>query len=170
MEVSEREKSVCFTGHRPDQLQGIRVDDLRLELQTAIQEAIDAGYETFYCGMAMGTDILAGEITVSLREQYPWVKLIAVVPFPEQSKDWPEEWETRYRALLQKCDDAVVLLPRAKRGGYYLRNRFMVDRSQLLIGVYNGTSRGGTAYTIRYAKQQGLELRLLLPRNFRAKR
>ena len=167
MESASREKSACFTGHRPDQLRGVAADDLRLELQNLIESAVQEGYTTFYCGMAMGTDILAGELAAALREQYPWVRLVAVVPFPEQSRGWPAEWKERYQALLQKCDDAVVLLPRSRPGGYHLRNRYMVDRSALLIGVYNGAPKGGTAYTVTYAQKKGLEIRLLRPKSCR---
>ena len=68
MESASREKSACFTGHRPDQLRGVAADDLRLELQNLIESAVQEGYTTFYCGMAMGTDILAGELAAALRE------------------------------------------------------------------------------------------------------
>lgn len=167
METDPRKTSACFTGHRPDQLKGVSADELRLELQNRIEAAIEEGYTTFYCGMAMGTDILAGELTAALREQYPWVRLVAAIPFPEQSRRWPERWKARYTALLQKCDDAVMLLPRSRIGGYHLRNRYMVDRSSLLIGVYNGAPKGGTAYTVGYARRRGLALWLLRPEDYR---
>jgi uncharacterized phage-like protein YoqJ len=162
-----RAHGVCFTGHRPNQLHRIRLEDLRLDLSAAIVEAIDRGFDTFYCGMAQGSDILAGELTVSLRQQYPWIRLIAVVPFPEQTDGWSPEWTRRYSMLLQKADEVRILLPQMKRGGYFLRDRYMVDRASLLIGIYAGTPRGGTAYTLRYAQQQGLELKLLTPQDYR---
>ena len=37
------------------------------------------------------------------------------------------------------------------------RNRYMVDRSSLLIAVYDGTP-SGTAATVRRAEQQGIEV------------
>ena len=40
MESASREKSACFTGHRPDQLRGVAADDLRLELQNLIESEI----------------------------------------------------------------------------------------------------------------------------------
>ena len=45
------------------------------------------------------------------------------------------------------------------------RNRYMVDRSSLLLACYNGTP-GGTMSTILYAERQGLEvLQIPIPSN-----
>ena len=38
---------------------------------------------------------------------------------------------------------------------FMTRNRWMVDRSALVIAYYNGAS-GGTKNTIEYARQQGV--------------
>ena len=164
---ADRARSVCVTGHRPWMLHNCRLDDLRLALQNAIQEAIEAGYKWFYCGMAMGSDILAGELVVSIREQFPWIRLVCVRPFPGQTDNWPEEWQVRYQRLLDKADQQIVLIPSAVSGGYLVRDRYMVDLCSLLIGVYNGAPRGGTAYTVRYARSQGLKVRLFAPGAYR---
>ena len=41
------------------------------------------------------------------------------------------------------------------------RNRFMVDRSQLVIAVYDGRAGGGTARTLAYARKTGRKARVL---------
>ncbi len=161
--INRREKSVCFTGHRPQTIRKIQIDDLRLDLSQAIQDAILNGYEDFYCGMAMGSDIIAGELVASLREQYPWIRLLCTIPFPQQSSGWPSQWQKRYQALLRRADETTILYPGYFRGGYLARDRYMVDHSSLLIGVYNGSYRGGTAYTVRYAQKQGLKIQILQP-------
>ena len=147
-EEEHKGKSVCFTGHRPQSLGKVKLDDLRLELSLLIQDAIEDGYDTFYCGMAMGTDIIAGELTA-------------------ETQSWPGEWVTRYRHLMQRADETVILYPGYCKGGFLERDQYMVDRSGLLIGVYNGSSRGGTAYTVRYARKKGLEVKLLRPEEYK---
>ena len=164
--LPEIARSACFTGHRPSQLKRVDEDLIRLVLQNTIEEAIDAGYMTFYCGMAMGTDIVAGELTAALRAFYPWVRLVAVVPFAGQADGWPEPWAERSRWLLYKADEQVTLLPAYQRGVYQLRNRYMVDRAGRVIAIYNGACRGGTAQTIRYAEKLGRELVILRPKDF----
>ena len=160
------EKSVCFTGHRPSRLMRVDADYFRLTLQNTIEEAIDAGYDTFYCGMAMGMDIVAGELTAALRQFYPWVRLVAVVPFPGQTDGWPAYWAERHRWLLNKADERAAPVPAYRGGVYQLRNRYMVDHAGRVIAVYNGSARGGTAQTIRYAQKLGREITILRPQDF----
>ena len=163
----EQGYALCFTGHRPDKLGTRRdEDELRLQLHMRIVQAISEGFTDFYCGMAMGTDILAGELVIALQRQYPELRLIAVLPFPEQSRNWPKNWKRRWSALLYQADEQVVLYPSYRQGCYHARNRYMVDRAQRVIAVYNG-SPGGTRMTVEYARKKGVPVDLIVPQTSR---
>ena len=41
--------------------------------------------------------------------------------------------------------------------------RLMVDNADTLIAIYNGDSKGGTAYTVRYAQEGGKEIVIFNP-------
>ncbi|MCI8601083.1 MAG: DUF1273 domain-containing protein [Oscillospiraceae bacterium] len=156
---------VCFTGHRPGRL-GLskqNEDELRFRLHQHIVKAVDEGFCNFYCGMAMGADIIAGELTAALREQFPELRLIAVVPFAGQCSRWPESWQRRWRALLSRADEQVILSPTYQQGCFQTRNRYMVDRAQRVIAVYDGSQKGGTFSTICYARKQGREIETVAP-------
>ncbi len=43
------------------------------------------------------------------------------------------------------------------------RDRFLVKKSDYLLAVYNGEQRGGTAATVRYAKNLGRKIILIDP-------
>lgn len=43
------------------------------------------------------------------------------------------------------------------------RNRFLVEYASILLAVYNGERRGGTAATMRYAQKVGRETILIDP-------
>ena len=43
------------------------------------------------------------------------------------------------------------------------RNQRLVDSAVLLIAVYNGEKRGGTAATVRYAQKAGREIIYINP-------
>lgn len=43
------------------------------------------------------------------------------------------------------------------------RNRFLVDHANILLAVYNGERRGGTAATVRYAQKMGREIIMIDP-------
>ena len=47
------------------------------------------------------------------------------------------------------------------------RNRWMVDRSGILLAVYDGSAGGGTAATVRYAQSKQREIWLLDPDTLR---
>ena len=155
--------SCCFTGHRPSKLPwGYREEDLRcLDLKMDIVQALVAlyerGYRHFLCGMAEGCDLYFAESVLLLREVHPDVSLEAAVPFRAQAEHWTAAQRERYQDLLTRCDTVTVLQEDYKPGCMMARNRYMVNRSSLLLACYNGEA-GGTRSTILYAREQGLEI------------
>ncbi len=166
--MNSREKSVCFTGHRPEKIcepfsETAPISlDIRRQLHQRILQAIDDGYTTFLCGMAQGVDLWAGEIVLSLQESIRYLELIAVLPYSASVKNWPLPWRNRYQQILKFCNETIVICPEYRRDCFHLRNRYMVEHTNRLIGVWREGSPGGTQYTIKYAKEQKLELDLIL--------
>ena len=159
-------KTIAFTGHRPETLNLTedQYDDLQLRLWKEIYARMEQGYDTFLCGAARGTDIMCGEIVLAEKETaHPNVKLICAIPFREQARRWEILWRMRHYELLRGADKVVLLCDSYQRGCYHLRNRYMVDNADLLIAVYNGSPKGGTAYTINYARKQGKDIIIINP-------
>lgn len=159
-------KTVAFTGHRPEKIRdggnenSANVLQIKTELRRLILEKINAGCTCFLSGMAMGTDLWAAEIVLSLKQEYPHITLIAAVPFPEQADDFPRRWKERYAAALSRCDEIVTVSPQKQTGGFMRRNKWMIDHSAHLIGVYNGC-RGGSMQTINMALLNGSDIKLI---------
>lgn len=65
----EREKSIAFTGHRIIPL--VRQEDVRVRLTAAVAFACESGMTYFYCGMALGIDMMASEVVLSLKAKFP---------------------------------------------------------------------------------------------------
>ena len=86
-ELELRQHRCCFTGHRMQKLNRSE-EAIRRDLEASIRMAIAGGYTTFITGMAYGVDIIAGEVVLSLKKQYPGLKLIAVVPFQGVEARW----------------------------------------------------------------------------------
>ena len=42
------------------------------------------------------------------------------------------------------------------------RNRALLEGAALVIACYNGQEKGGTAYTVRYARHRGVPVRNVL--------
>ena len=141
---TNRETTVCFTGHRT--YDGNR----NAELERAIRELYALGYRTFLGGMAMGFDIEAAEVALSLREELPGLRVVAVVPFRDMQRGFSESWRRRFEAVVAAADDSVVLAPCYSRSVYTVRNNYLVDNSSACIAYFDG-SKGGTAYTVTRA-------------------
>jgi uncharacterized phage-like protein YoqJ len=153
-------RSACFSGHRPQKLK--QIDWVTKQIRTAIEHAVLSGVQVFYSGMAQGVDIIAGEQVLLLKQKYPNIRLVAVVPFPKQAYYWENEWITRYNRLLGKADERICLEHTYSDGVFFRRNRYLVEQSDLLIAVCRqGDHQSGTAYTIRYAKKRGIPVDLI---------
>lgn len=122
-------------------------------LERAMRALIGKGADTFLCGMAMGFDALCCETALRLKREYP-LKVVACVPCGDQSSRYPAREKNRYEKLLAACDERVVLHETYVEGCMFERNRYMVDRCDILL-AYLESERGGTYYTVNYAKKRG---------------
>lgn len=156
------EITCCFSGHRPPRLPwGGQESDprclaLKDRLAQALTEAYSEGYRHFLCGMAQGTDLYFCQAVLDLRQRHPEVTLEAAVPFTGQADRWPAADRQRRQALLDQCDLETVVQHTYSPGCMNRRNRYMVDRSSLLIAVYDGIPQGGTLNTLAYAMRKGV--------------
>ena len=161
----------CFTGHRPESLKWLmnendnRVTELKSVLSRVIDTAIADGYTDFYCGMARGIDTFAAEILIEKMKDNPHINLHAALPCPEQQLGWTEKEKERFNNILHYAKTKTVISPMYTETCMLSRNRFMVDNSKRVIAVWNGFFRGGTAYTVRYAKKEGKEIYLIRPKD-----
>ena len=87
-ELPENIRRVAFTGHRDLKKYP---DFSALKLYEAAEKCILRGAKEFYCGMARGFDLLAGECVLSLKKLYPDIKLVAYIPFETQYETMTDE-------------------------------------------------------------------------------
>ena len=152
----DRSIVACFSGHRrlpPN------CGELKAELKKAIIGLIERGVVFFGAGGAWGFDMLAEETVLELRAEFPHIKLVLVLPCPpeQQTLKWNNEQRQRYYEILLKADKFKIVSPQYTRDCMKARNRHLADNSAYLI-CYLREQSGGTAYTVGYAKQQGLEI------------
>ena len=163
--LNDPKTTACFTGHRPEGIpfdikfsdvnRGIVFSSIYLE----IYEAYHRGYRTFITGMADGIDLLAGEAVEKLRDVYMNVRLVAVLPFKNQSGHYDDHYSTfRFTNLLHSANEVISISDDYYTGCFYARNRYMVDNSSLLIAAV-ATREGGSAYTVDYAKSKGIDIK-----------
>ena len=145
--------SCTLTGHR--KLGG---DFNELSLKNAIENAVKGGAESFYCGMAIGFDLIAAEHVLECKKTHPHVRLIGCIPCPEQDKYFSPPERRKYASLLKQCDEVITVNDSYFNGCMLVRDRFMVDNCDLIIAYFDGRYEGGTAYTLRYAKSKNKKI------------
>ena len=150
-----QEKTCCFTGHRR-----IPIDDhefIQKRLESEVLSLIHQGVHDFMAGGALGFDTLAAQTVLSLKDGYPQIKLILVLPCKEQTKGWGDRDVNMYNFILQQADKVIYTSEHYSRGCMHVRNRYLVDNSGFCV-CYLTSENGGTAYTVRYAGQKGLRI------------
>jgi len=157
-------ETVCtFTGHRPKKLPwGYNEDDprcvaLKKHIYDVCEAVASASVRYFICGMAEGCDLYFAEAVLALKKSYPDIRLEAAVPYTGQSDGWSEAQRQRYAAILSQCDEQTVLRQNYSRECMMERNRYMVDKAQILIVCCDGTA-GGSLNTLHYALDQKKEV------------
>ncbi len=152
----DKTKVACFSGHRklPQ-----NCEQLTADLETAIVSLIKRGVVFFGAGGALGFDMLAEEAVLRLKERYPQIKLVLVLPCPpeQQTLKWNSEQKLHYYDILARADKVRVLSDRYTSTCMLDRNRHMVDCSGYLI-CYLRELSGGTYYTVNYADSVGVEI------------
>lgn len=143
----------ALTGHRdlPDAFD-------KNALYDALEALIRRGCDRFLCGMARGFDLAALSCLADLKQRYR-ITLVACVPYAGQERGFSEREKREYRTLLEGCDECIVLSPHYRAGCLLARNRYMVDRADVLF-AYCTRETGGAAYTVRYAQKQNVEVQL----------
>lgn len=118
---------------------------------------IQAGVTTFLTGGALGFDTLAARTVLRLKEQYPCIGLHLVLPCLSQTRGWRTEDAMEYEAIKAQANSVVYTSKTYTRGCMHKRNRCLVDSSSVCV-CYLTKDKGGTAYTVSYARSKGLSI------------
>lgn len=164
-------KSLCFTGCRPHKLNmPYDISDkaycnLINVITDKIIHYIKQGVNIFYTGGADGIDILCFFIIHKLKKTYPNLKNIVCIPTSKQ-REWTKSG--KWYDIMLKCADDLILvyeLSNYKTDNIYdklqNRNKYMVDHSDYVFGVWNGLS-GGTYNCIKYAKSKNKNIECII--------
>ncbi|MBQ7900398.1 MAG: DUF1273 family protein [Clostridia bacterium] len=148
-------ETCCFTGHRA--IAAALQPKVSACVEETIKKLIDKGFTTFISGGAIGYDMLAASIVLRLKTKYPQIRLIMALPCKDQHVKWAPFIQQSYKHILSCADEIIYLSEKYCTGCMHLRNRFMIDNSSLCI-AYMTRRTGGTAYTVKYAAEKGIEI------------
>ena len=164
-------KCACaFSGHRPKSFPW-KYDEtspdcllLKETLAREIEDLVTRGVSQFYTGLAEGVDTWAAQIVLDLRDKKPALSVHCILPCRTQAQNWSTAAQICYQKLLERADSITYLSEEYYDGCMLDRNRYLIDHSDILLAVYNGTWRSGTGMTVRYAKKLGRKVILIDPK------
>lgn len=160
--------SISLTGHRPDKLAGYNLNNpfyerLRERLVKIIERALEK-YPFVEChsGMALGADTVWAQSIVYCQKKYGRnrIRFIADIPDENQPSRWFNKIDRdRWRELLDQADEVREYASQniGRSYAYILnqRNIGMIRACDILIAIYNGDAKGGTANGIRDGVRMG---------------
>lgn len=148
-------QTCCFTGHR--NIPANEYSKIQKLLESELIQLIHQGVRYFGAGGALGFDTMAAQTVLKLRGEFRHIHLILVLPCIEQTKGWNVKNIKMYDQILSEADKVVYTSKHYYRGCMHKRNRYLVDNSDFCV-CYLAKSNGGTAYTVDYARQKGLQI------------
>lgn len=185
-EYNKIQKTMSFTGHRPDKLGGYSTNTthfiknetmkkLRLEVQDILEYYInEKGVENFITGGALGVDQLAFWVVLDLKRKYPHIKNTLAIPFDGVEGRWRKIDKDWYYKMFKYADDVIYVENRkdyeVNEDDKRLRviklmqksNEYMIDYSYYTLAVYDNT-KGGTRNCLNYAKKMNREIVVIDP-------
>ena len=160
----------CVTGHRPKSFlfpydtKNLAFISYFNSLLKEIEILIAEGYSEFISGMANGADRDFAKGVILLRKDHPHITLEAALPYPIKSYD---KKAGAFLEILEKCNTKTEVSAYFHGGCMQKRNRYMVDKADIVLAIWNEEEKGGTWNTIKYARSQGKEIRYIMLNKFK---
>ena len=125
-----KEKTCCLTGHR-------KIIDNTLEIKTSLKtvlvKLIESGYTYFGTGGALGFDCLAAETILELKNTYPHIKLILVLPCYAHNRYWLKYEIEYFENIKTQADKIKYTSKNYYKGCMQERNRHLVKHSSVCV-------------------------------------
>ena len=130
---------VTFCGHREVR----EPEKIRKWLYETVEGLILEGADCFYLGGYGQFDAMAANVVRELKQRYPNIRSVLVLPYLDREFDTSRYYESIYPPLEN--------VPR--RYAISKRNEYMVDNADVVI-AYVVFSFGGASKTLRYAERK----------------
>lgn len=144
---------VAGTGHRPNKLGGYNNESFLKLVEVAENWIRENNPTKVISGMAQGWDQALAQAAINCG-----VPFVAAIPFKGQETRWSIKGQKYYTKLLTKADSIIYV----SGEGYapykmQLRNKWMVDNSDIVLAMWDGTG-GGTFNCVNYAQAREKEI------------
>ena len=144
--VNDRNKTVCFAGHREVYQRG--VDE---KVKSLILKLAQQGATIFLTGGMGEFDRMCNGAVRAVKREFPSIRLCLIIPYLTQTINEQKDY------LLESYDE--LIFPDRIEGVHYksaitLRNRWMTENSEIML-AYVGHEFGGAYQMMKYAQIHG---------------
>jgi len=139
-------KVLGVTGHRPGRTGGY--NDITYSKLSHLATNVLSSFQPTHVitGMALGWDLAIAE--AALERGIPYT---AMVPFIGQPSKWTPNCNTVYYRLLNQATNVEIVSKDYGPKVMQRRNIRIIESSEVICALYNGTPFGGTAHCVKSA-------------------
>lgn len=154
---------VAVTGHRDI----VVTESLKEAVKCYLEEVAQKCEEIVLLSpLAVGADMLVAQIFLTLKEEYPQLRLEVPLPFTLASymQNYTKEEEKVFSMLFKDASSSYVV-PQIKEQTYQNLGVYLVTHADMLLALWDGTDNGlvgGTADVVANAKSQNKPIKHLL--------
>lgn len=149
--TGEELKLVCKNESEPPYPQ------LKAKLREKIWELYCQGYDSFYVNCEYGVPLWAAEIICALK-MYNDIELYIVMPYEEQSVNWPEAFRDRYFNVHEASDNVITINYGYCDGCYDEADEYMISLSDTVLVCGDCDEN---LHSVRFAKESGTNCNFL---------
>ena len=156
MQFPANVSSVCFTGHRDLTDSEIHIISRRLTILLK-RLILNHGLKNCFAGGAIGFDTVAAQTVLSLKDNYPEIRLNLILPCQGQENSWNALQKQEYKIIKERANTVRVLAPFFYNGCMQARNRELLRNADLCIAYLRKETRsGGSLNTVLQAAKLGI--------------
>jgi len=157
--VKNLAKVAAISGYKSQELGIFKKDDssvhyIKLALKKELVLLLEEGLEWVIISGQLGVELWAAEVVFELQTQYPQLQLAVLTPFLDQEKNWSESNKEWYESIIMQADfvDAINKKPYEKPWQFRLKNQFLLEKSDILVLLYDPEKEGTAKYVYEMAK------------------
>lgn len=145
--------TIAITGHRDI----IETDELRKKVSLFFDNLIKENKEiTLLSPLADGADRFVAKIFLTKQKEHKHLNLIVPMPFSKERylEDFDKASKKEFFELLKRTDNSFKV-PSFMNSGYVDLGRYIVNSSNVLLALWDGTfngKAGGTGDVVNYAQ------------------
>lgn len=135
---------------------------LRSALWDELEKLIYEDYSCFLCGIKEGLEIdMASHLAYLKKVEYQHISLEIVLSRKADTQNWDGDYYSKYVDAKSECDKTTVISPVYCKKAMEMRNRYMIDQSDLVLVIWNGIKKGDIWNAIQYAQSKGKNILLM---------